>query len=397
LVKEDSPRNKIVVWTSSFHPVIGGVQTAAKEIGIYFHKKNWDVSFITNRYPRILDKKDVIKKMAIYRFTFLHSPFNYLRSFRLDLMFAWIFYKPFTLIKLIFLIRKIKPNIVHIHYPDAQIFEIFVLKKIFEFDLIISCHGNDIIQLESISKNNFKYKIFQKLLDKTFLITACSDFLKNKILKISSKSNHNKIQTMYNGVSDSFLNKHLKREKDHYIFSIGRFVHKKGFDILNEVSRNIPEIEFQLGGGSKDEFLQSFPGNSMKFNFLGQLTYIESFKKYSKAKITIVPSREEPFGIVIAEALCCGSPIVATNVGGIPEVITLAKTSLTKNEKSIFNQWVKLVEPDYKSLIIGINEILKNSDSIELYLQIVPKIQKQFTWNNQLKKYYKSLTYHISN
>ena len=107
LVKESSNKNNIVIWPSSFHPVIGGVQTVAKEIGGFIHNKNWNVTFITNRYPRKLDKKDTIDSMKIYRFTFLQSPLNYLKSFRFDLVLGWIFYKPITCIKLISLFSKI--------------------------------------------------------------------------------------------------------------------------------------------------------------------------------------------------------------------------------------------------------------------------------------------------
>ena len=65
--------------------------------------------------------------------------------------------------------------------------------------------------------------------------------------------------------------------------------------------------------------------------------------------------------------------------------------NLTPNEISIFQYWVKLVDPDIQSLILGINEILKNSHSIEHYLKIIPKIQKVFQWNNLLKNYHNSL------
>ena len=108
--------------------------------------------------------------------------------------------------------------------------------------------------------------------------------------------------------------------------------------------------------------------------------------------MVIIPSRSEAFGIVVAEALCCGSPIVATNVGGIPEVIELAKISLNEDELYVFNHWVKLVEPSVKSLNDGINDILRNSSQIENYIKIVPKIQKQFGWKKRLSKYYESLS-----
>ena len=67
---------------------------------------------------------------------------------------------------------------------------------------------------------------------------------------------------------------------------------------------------------------------------------LEIFELMSMAKITVVPSRNDSFGIVVAEALCSGSPVIATNVGGIPEVIALAKRKLDKNEELVFDNFV---------------------------------------------------------
>ena len=125
--------------------------------------------------------------------------------------------------------------------------------------------------------------------------------------------------------------------------------------------------------------------------FLGLIGPMEIIRNMINCSMVIIPSRSEAFGIVVAEALCCGSPIVATNVGGIPEVVELAKISLNEDEVYIFNHWVKLVEPSVESLNDGINDILRNPTQIEDFIKIIPKIQKQFSWEKRLSKYYKSL------
>jgi glycosyltransferase involved in cell wall biosynthesis len=53
----------------------------------------------------------------------------------------------------------------------------------------------------------------------------------------------------------------------------------------------------------------------------GSLSQNELAKYLAGSKLTVIPSKKEPFGIIVAEALCCGSPAVATNIGGIPEYI----------------------------------------------------------------------------
>ena len=156
--------------------------------------------------------------------------------------------------------------------------------------------------------------------------------------------------------------------------------------MLSYVSPSFKQFSFKVAGDKIKKI-----DDQSNVRFLGPLESSKIIKNMSRCSVTIIPSRNEAYGIVIAEALCCGSPIVATNVGGIPEVLDLAKKNLTPNEISIFQYWVKLVDPDIQSLILGINEILKNSHSIEHYLKIIPKIQKVFQWNNLLKNYHNSL------
>ena len=83
-----------------------------------------------------------------------------------------------------------------------------------------------------------------------------------------------------------------------------------------------------------------------------------------------------------------GSPAVATNVGGIPEVIALATEKLSLNEKEIFDRCVKLVEPNSESIRNGIDTLLNNNSSIEYYINLVPKFRHNFLWSTRLYKFH---------
>ena len=74
----------------------------------------------------------------------------------------------------------------------------------------------------------------------------------------------------------------------------------------------------------------------------------------------------------------------ATNVGGIPEVIALAKGKLDKNEELVFDKFVKLVEPNPVLINKGIRNLTNNYINIEDFIKIIPKIRSQFDWGKRM-------------
>jgi len=65
-----------------------------------------------------------------------------------------------------------------------------------------------------------------------------------------------------------------------------------------------------------------------RVNYLGPKRPTEIIKYYQMASILVVPSLSESFGNVILESLACETPVIASNVGGIPEIITNYKNGI---------------------------------------------------------------------
>ena len=90
--------------------------------------------------------------------------------------------------------------------------------------------------------------------------------------------------------------------------------------------------------------------------FLGSISRNRLPEYYSQADIFVLPSVYEPFGIVILEAMAARLPVVASNVGGIPEIVKNNKTGLlmpSKEPKALASAIEALVDDAHLRKIMG--------------------------------------------
>ena len=355
-------------------------------------EQGWDVHVITNRYPRHLSKQDYLDGIEVERYSFFHSPLNYIRNRRPDLFFAWLFFKPVTLFGLIIHFFQTRPDVVNLHFPDQQLFECYLLKLLFRFKLIISLHGNEVERMENLKKKCLRRYFYNKLFKSAVFITGCSQYLLNEFQEIFPQKDSGKCFTVHNGVGELYLTQNVTENKNNHIFTAARFVPKKGLELLFEAFQKDTHIDLLIAGGNEKELEKLELEIKKGISLLGELNPADMAKHLATNKITVITSIIEPYGIIVAEAICCGSPVVATNVGGIPEVIKVAKKNLNLIEQGVFDNWVKLVNPEVGAIRAGMNEILKNKDRLDKYIEIIPKIREKFHWSERLKNYNSLLT-----
>ena len=117
------------------------------------------------------------------------------------------------------------------------------------------------------------------------------------------------------------------QQTDGLVKTLGRFVHKKGFDVLlhaaaRAAAQGAP-FRLEIGGdGPERNALRALAERLRlrdRVTFRGWIDDVAAF--LADADLFVLPSRVEPFGIVVLEAMACGVPIVATRVSGPLEIL----------------------------------------------------------------------------
>jgi len=122
------------------------------------------------------------------------------------------------------------------------------------------------------------------------------------------------VQVIYNPISintNIYSNCHSKK-----VIAVGRYTYQKGFDLLADawkiVTAQHPDWELNIyGGGDADEYRELAIKKGISKTFICNGPTHNIIDKYLESSIFVLSSRYEGFGLVIAEAMACGLPIVS--------------------------------------------------------------------------------------
>lgn len=136
--------------------------------------------------------------------------------------------------------------------------------------------------------------------------------------------------TVYNGID---LDRHpLRRDKDDYLLFLGRINREKGPEIAIEVAARAG-MRLKMAVKMSEEFEQDYwraviePRLTGNEEIIGEITVEEKAALLAGARATLFPIQwPEPFGLVMAESMACGTPVLAFPMGAAPEVIEHGET-----------------------------------------------------------------------
>lgn len=209
-------------------------------------------------------------------------------------------------------------------YATVSAIRIIHLCKKHKIPYFLNCDGS------FINRSFIKDKIKRYIIKDSSLCLASGEYAKQYYLTYGAKSKsiviHKFSSLLEKDIVGHPLSVFEKRKirselnlpiDGKMVLTIGQFTHRKGFDVLLESWKKINN-KYNLviiGGGEDQKLYEDFiVKNALKnVSLLGYKSKEIVFKYYKAADLFILPTREDIWGLVVNEAMACGTPVVTTN------------------------------------------------------------------------------------
>lgn len=256
--------------------------------------------------------------------------------------------------------------------PFNPLFPAFIATKIRRTKFVATIHdigSSNSDQWMKKSRLHSLERFLYKLPYKT--IITVSSFVKQQLIANNIKS---KIVVVHNGIDTKYIEKIVgKKEpvKKWDLIFVGRNTPHKHPEDFIEVVKKLNIKGAIIGEGFENYELAK---NNKNISLLGKLeSYEKVIQEIKKAKILVLPSTREGFGLVVAEANACQVPAIAYNKTGVEDVIINDKTGFLVEQR------------DVNALAIKVQKILKDNSLRKKMGISARKHMGDFSWDKTAK------------
>lgn len=308
----------------SCYPTIGGSGAVATELGKALADKGHQVHFIVSDIPFRLGtyhQNIFIHEMDTMNYPVLRTPPH---DFTLAALMADV-------------ISQHDLDILHAHYAlPFAVCGILAKRMLPEHrvKLVTTLHGTDVTVL---AQDKSLYRVIKLGIEQSDAVTAVSHSLVDQTKEVFGI--HRDIECVHNFIDSNVfqpkkqpeLRKCFAEPGEKVLLHISNFRKVKRLPdliaVFKRVNEQIPSRLMLVGEGPELNTVRTLVsdyGLTERVSFLGKQDEVAPL--FESADLFVLPSEKESFGLVALEAMSCGVPVIASNAGGIPEVVIHGQT-----------------------------------------------------------------------
>lgn len=313
------------------------------------------------------------------------------------------------------LVKEEKIDLIHSH--TAHMPDILLSSKNLNLPIVTTIHttirgqrqgtkssGMNFSELEFSEKMTFLAYPFLRLVEDFYFVKdryyiTASNWMKEQIIKEYPKLGgkifviHNAVNTELFSPDYSNHDSCIIKDDRNIVLFVGRLIALKGFNILIHAAVKVLKerkniIFLFLGPGDPTSYLKEVDMRILEsgFKFLGYVSYGDIAKYYRCADIFVLPSFSENLPMTLLEAMASGVPVIASKVGGIPEVVENYKEGI-------------LIPPgSVNDLVDSILHLIDNPDlRRRMGRNAREKVEDKFNWDIAIRKTLKAYENVLSN
>lgn len=214
----------------------------------------------------------------------------------------------------------------HYFYPDG-VAAAWIGQRL-RIPVVITARGSDI---NVLARHSVPRRLILRAAHQAAAVVTVSESLRTELIRMGVPAD--RVQTLRNGVdlvrfsppADRAAVRRSLGLNAWTLLSVGRLVPGKGHARVVQALQQIPDAELVIVGDGPDrnaiEQAVQAGGLSGRVRFTGALSHAKLVEYYRAADVMVLASASEGMPNVVLEALACGTAVVATAVGGIPEIL----------------------------------------------------------------------------
>jgi glycosyltransferase involved in cell wall biosynthesis len=330
---------KIAIFASAFHPSLGGVEELVRQLAHALRRGGHEAIIVTERWPRDLPAFEQYEGIWVYRFPFRTlsggSLLNRAKSAVSLLATGRAIQR-----QIIAVLAREAIDIVHIQCVTSNALYARDAARRLQLPFVVTLQGELTMDATGLYQHSeAARRRLRGALESADAITGCSGQTVAEAEEFFGAPFGARGHVIYNGIRLSDFENVAPHVHSHpYILGIGRHVPQKGFDVLlrayaqarQEAKVDLPDLLLAGDGPSRAQLeeLSSELKLSGHAHFVGRVDRAVAVALFKGCEFFVLPSRHEPMGIVNLEAMAAGRAVVASRVGGVPELVEHEKNGL---------------------------------------------------------------------